>query len=163
MHTAPLYAFSVKQPWASLIACGIKTLKTSDVEIPPGRYALHASNQRAANDDQICDEPAVKLALSENGWPEFGKLFGVYEGLARMPKGVVIAVVTLGVPITWHHCPAALAENYETYGDVRRCKIVCPVVKVEVVRPHIPLRGRLGLFKVPPSTWRTAKWKLPRP
>lgn len=70
-----LRAFSVRQPWAGLLAAGIKRYEVRSWRPRlPGMYLVHASSGKASGIRELRDEPLFQRALhlagmeDESGW-----------------------------------------------------------------------------------------------
>lgn len=104
-------AISLWQPWASLIACGVKPYETRHWapprELIGQRIAVHAAKKigpenRGFAEDIICGrygddvdarhELAANITATHRGIPE--KLMGLF-GVAKMPVGCLVCTATL--------------------------------------------------------------------
>lgn len=118
-------ALSVKQPWASMIARGQKSIETRS----------WSTNYRGP------------LLICAGQSPDVGALrrFGVVpaEWEDKYPPGIALAIVTLldVTPMTPRDEVAACCPRYAGAYAWRLGPIIAPVTP-------FPVRGQLGLFKV---------------
>ncbi len=120
-----MIALSVKQPWASMIASGKKTIETRTWTTAYRGPILICAGQSP-------DVAAMRrFGVVPDGWED------------RYPPGVALCVVQLldVTPMTQADEVAACCARYPGAFAWRFSPIVAPVARVAV-------RGQLGLFKV---------------
>jgi hypothetical protein len=123
---------SVRQPWASLIAQGIKTIENRSWATPyRGPVMIHASKAAPTEDILLYTQRILRATGRELP--------------AQLPTGGIVGIVDLTACLTesaepWFSGPYGwLLENPQTL-------------------PFWPLPGRLGLFNPPP---KVHAWVLP--
>ena len=83
-----MYAISLRQPWATLIALGIKTVDTKAWSPPDSevgrRIGIHASRLMVNNRNQIDPET----------WDTMVKIYGI-EWNRELPRGAMVATALL--------------------------------------------------------------------
>lgn len=151
---------TLKQPWASLVAFGLKTVETRKwATRHRGAIAIHAGKTadpamferieaygRILSDRDKCPTEAKKILLA-GGVPQ-GCAHAAVQAIlehAREVRGAVVAVADLldVVPMHKDHGTAAWCERYPgawawLLDDIRRLE-------------PLPLRGGLGLFSIDPA------------
>lgn len=123
-------ALTVKQPWASLIACGIKTVENRTWPIPAtwrdrGQLLIHAG---VGFDRMALLRPEVRIELEAQSRPEW-----------ELPAGAVVAIAGKA---DCHEAepdcctsPYAASDGWHwTLADVRQ------------LPDPVPAKGRLGLW-----------------
>lgn len=135
-----LRAFSVRQPWAGLLAAGVKRYEVRTWRPRElGLYCVHASSGKAAGIRELREEPLFQRALHLAGM----------EDEAGWVQGALLAVVE--VARIWE--PGA-APRRLTKLDEFLCRTTADVYLWEVrerwvfARP-IPCQGALNLWTTP--------------
>lgn len=135
-HQPTIKAISLWQPWASLVAAGVKRHETRHWSTAyRGPIAIHAAKtlDLAGAPDQLCE------AVSGPYWSK------------NLPRGVVVAVGQLA------DCsPAERVASYATQADQRagnfaRGRFAWRIENVRRLITPVPLIGRQGLFNWTPS------------
>lgn len=159
-------AITLWQPWASLIACGVKTVETRSWP-PPGsligqRIAIHAAKKWNKELLDICFRPEFQEVLSPMR-PNKGGAFYYEDALKSiLPLGVVVctAVLTDAWMVNRHERSTGVvrAESHEIMEDVAKVCRLDPwgdftpgrwlwfFDEVEVLDPPIPARGRQQIW-----------------
>lgn len=138
-------ALTVWQPWAQLIALGIKTIETRSWGTPyRGPLLIHAGQ---SEEGLIGDCPPPMLrAIWEAGYslsatPPAGRI--------ALPRGCVVAVAELvEVAPTQEWRERGLAD---VYGDFSRGRMGWRVERVRMLAEPIRCAGRQGLWSPHPS------------
>lgn len=136
-------AISLHQPWASLIAIGVKPFEFRTWPAPKSivgeRIAIHAAQQRMS---RVC----LGRMLYELGSAEgcgFGLsdrqraydfLLAVSAGEITLPYGAVVCTAVVGKAM---NCRDAFPDD----PDVDPEKWAWPVSKIEVLAPPVPAKG----------------------
>ena len=135
-------ALTLYQPWASLIAAGIKTTETRDwapyQDLIGRRIAIHAGRQVIANPRYL--DPAV--------WDAAATLFGQRWDLA-IPKGAIVAtaVVAHAYRIKQGQETNSRQGRKDPYGNYQPGRWVWVLEDIEQLEPPVPARGSLGLWE----------------
>ena len=119
-------AITLHQPWASLIAVGVKQYETRGWPTAyRGTVAIHAG--------KTVDEVMVDQLWDE----EWGEL----------PTGAVVAIADLTgcIRMTWDACNQAYSSGEDRYGDWRPGRFAWKLENVRAIDP-IPARGQQGLW-----------------
>ncbi len=130
-------AVSLWQPWASLMAAGLKTIETRDW---PTRYrgplAIHAAKRPMSGDEKylLCDW--MNEGLLPLSWSDFCFPFGAILAIVDLIACVRVEQVT----------PSRLNEAFGNYAPGRWAWITRNLRPL--ARP-VPWRGMQGLFEVP--------------
>ena len=120
-------AITLHQPWATLIALGLKTMETRSWSTKyRGPIAIHAGK---TIDHEVAEYLAERM------------------GCADLPTGAVIATATLAKVLTtgpalWGWLPDDEAE----YGDFSPGRFAWALEDVQVLPEPIPARGQQGLW-----------------
>lgn len=129
-------AISLWQPWASLIACGAKTIETRSWPAPStvvgARIAIHAAKTKQG----------IWLATSDEDL--IGELIELFpEGPDLLPRGALVAtaVVEASLPVE--------RLDPDVYGDFSPGRCGWILSGIEALAEPIPWRGRQGVFEVP--------------
>lgn len=145
---------TLTQPWASLVACNAKAIKTRSWKTDyRGPIAIHAAKGFPGEAKRFCEASTVCDAL---GWPRMGAI--TQESLDRMarhikslPLGSVIATATLidVRPVELINLPEQSWERlFGNYEPDRYGWFLGDVVAIDPV----PAKGALGLWE-----WTGAK------
>lgn len=136
-------AISLWQPWATLMALGLKKIETRSWPTKyRGPLAIHA---------------ALKIVLFADVPPDImAALYGVKFDMTLLPYGGIIATVDLidCVEITKRNQPAYPERGY---GDYRLGRFMWITDNVKPFKKIIPFRGRQGLFNVPDEALRVCR------
>lgn len=149
-------AITLWQPWASLVARGIKRFEARHWP-PPARLvgrriAIHAAARRVPRDFDPALAQAVSEALGDLDWPHvlpFGAvvcsavLAGAYRigGRRTAGRADVDAAVPGSAPL------AAIA--IDSFGDYSRGRWAWALASVERIDPAVPAKGRQGWWRWP--------------
>jgi len=150
-------ALTIRQPWASLIACGAKVYETRSWPTKyRGQIAIHA----AVKDPQKTWNglsPKVQRAMP-------AALLDKYPSFQNMPRGAVIATaelvecwkvisdskqrVALGGTRPDRHAIKFLRKPIHEilYGDFTPGRYAWEIANVIVLAKPVPAKGRLGLW-----------------
>ena len=142
-------AISLWQPWASLIACGVKMHETRHWRAPGWligqRIAIHAAKKLIAD----LGDDLEQLLVSE---------FGEDWMVMRLPRGAIVATATLA------NCyPTAERITWTTGADVI-CgdwypgRFAWHLTEIRKVDPAQPCRGAQGIWewRPPPNCARSS-------
>lgn len=138
---------SLTQPWATLMAMGIKRIETrSWSSNSRGYVAIHASTRFPTDCRELCEEEPFTAALHGASWRD-------------LPRGAIIAVANLhdvariklrrdGVV-----CVERMAippdETELAFGNYEPGRWAWRLTNVRALREPIPCKGALGLWPVP--------------
>ncbi len=153
--------FTLHQPWASLIALGVKTIETRSWSTSyRGPLAIHAglSKVGATQCSECWDALYAALRSAQRAGDE-------------IPLGAIVATCTLvdvvptkeivwngpigepwlrgGPPYQNHPAPAYVSESQRPYGDFTAGRFAWLLADVVPVDPPVPFKGGQGLTR----TW----------
>lgn len=134
-------ALSLWQPWASLVACGAKTIETRHWPAPAmmigERIAIHAA-KRTTHLELATLDPRAARALA---------------GALPLPLGCIICTVviesTREITIEHRMILAQYRPDELAFGDFTRGRYAWQLAHLELVAPPIPTVGRQRFFDVP--------------
>ena len=142
-------AISLHQPWASLIAVGVKTVETRTWKPPVGlvgqRIAIHASKGHGDGMAFTPEEWTAVMEVCGDRWPN------------PMPRGCVVATARLasvgqvsiqGTGRVW----VAQGDGFrwvdtDPYGNFSDFRWLWFLEDVEPVTPPVPEKGRQGFWE----------------
>lgn len=139
-------AVSLWQPWASLIACGAKTVETRHWPAPASivgeRIAVHAAKRsselhmlRAPDFDRALHERADRLRMVEG----------------RLPLGFIVATAVIAECVRMDAAMIARVEREQpdelAFGHWEPGRFAWRLAAIRMLDP-IPYRGAQGLFDV---------------
>lgn len=128
---------SLWQPWASLVACGIKAEETRGWPAPHWligqRIAIHAAKTTKGMRLAVIDDELWAACLAQLRWGDDGSL----------PMGAIVATSIVA------ECKPTDSVEPNIYGDFRPGRFAWRLTSTIVVDPPIPTTGRQGLFHVP--------------
>ncbi len=142
-------AITLHQPWASLIAAGIKTIETRSWAPPRRligqRIAIHASRKREVSGKLHPETLLAVLDLFGHGWSD------------RIPLGAVVATALLkdARQVGFQRYVGrvlASSPSYtgwiepDPYGDFSVGRWLWILTDIQKVEPLVPARGRQGLW-----------------
>lgn len=138
---------SLHQPWASLVAYGLKKIETRGPRSPfryRGPLLIHAAKKW----DDHASETLLRLAYE---FPTIDAAFRDPDGIGMVtpPLGAIVAVCRV-VDIR-EMTPAWIAEQTAlelAVGDWRPGRFGWVLEDVRRIDPPIPMKGRQGLFRV---------------
>ena len=163
-------ALSLWQPWAGLVACGVKTVETRSWSTRyRGPLAIHAAKRKPTVDEA--------MLLAKAGACLMGDVPAVYSKTHPLiPFGVVVATCELAacIPtegIIW--CPAgglsggrhwgsgdncaAVIDDERPYGDYSPGRWAWLLNDIKPVEIPIPVTGHQGLWNWEPADLLDAK------
>ena len=132
-------ALTLRQPWATLVALGVKKIETRSWKTEyRGPLAIHAAKQFSKSARQHCYQAHILDALIEAGHDPGLAIF-------RLPLGVVVAICTLIqiVRITKTNAPK---EPELSFGDYTLGRWAWILHDIKRLPEPIPARGFLGLW-----------------
>jgi hypothetical protein len=137
---------SVRQPWALLLAFGLKQYETRDWRTHyRGPLAIHASaSVRRADEEAFYRNPELRWACTRLGYGSFGVL----------PRGVLLAVGTLAEVAATEALDVSARER--ALGDWTPGRWAWRLEQVRRLHVRVPVRGHLGLWRydLPEEAWR---------
>lgn len=149
-------ALSLWQPYASLIAVGIKHFETR-CWAPPSvlvgsRIAIHAAKRRPTRDDVLMQSLAGAV-----------EIFGRADWADVLPYGAIVctavlrgayktgawdrdvsAAVTASVGVSWPRTKVTIDD----WGDFSPGRWAWKLAEIRLVEPAVPIRGARGIFDV---------------
>jgi hypothetical protein len=133
-------ALTLHQPWASLVALGVKTLETrSWWTAYRGPLAIHAAKAFGVSNQALCHQEPFKVAL----------LAGGFEQVSDLPLGAVVALADLKsckeMTKEWL-AYTNLSDQERAFGHYALGRYAWHLVNVQPVNPPIPARGAQGLW-----------------
>jgi hypothetical protein len=134
----PIPALTLWQPWASLIAIGVKPFETRSWPTSHrGRLAIHAGTDRRGL--ALCrGEPGIEAALAAAGLT-----------LDALPLGRILAVADL---VQCWRAEAILADDLaDPFGDYSPGRWAWHLHRIRPLHEPIPCTGRQRLWTPPPA------------
>lgn len=138
-------AISLWQPWATLMALGLKNIETRSWPTKyQGALLIHASLKM--NRSLLAISGPIKEALSQRG----------FTSIADLPRGGIIGKVELigCLKITEHNTPT---EPELSFGDYTPGRYAWICANAKPFKKIIPYRGYQGLFNVPDEVLRVCR------
>lgn len=130
-------ALTLWQPWASLIAYGVKTYETrSWTTSYRGPLAIHASKRFDGPEQRLCWHPSFAQVLIGNGIHKPGEL----------PLGAVLCIVDLIDVVTTESLRGKLSQAEEDFGDYSGGRFAWKLELVKVFNEPIKVGGKQGLW-----------------
>ena len=133
-------ALSLHQPWASLIAAGVKSIETRSWPPPKSligqRIGIHAAKKAVAfPDTPVCREfnDAVNNALG-------------HDWLGKIPTGVVVAIAILQNSRQVQGDTAIPQGDELLFGDFTLGRWLWELSGIQPLDPPVPARGHQGLW-----------------
>lgn len=142
------------QPWASLIAAGVKSIETRGWQTPyPGPLAIHAA-ARPIHSFAAYISPELDRLLVELEWlypADDGRRTIRQRERIRLPYGAVVATANLVgcVPMTKESIacvPALYGDKELICGDYQPGRVMWVLDDVKPVLPPVPAVGRQGFW-----------------
>lgn len=137
-----MYALTLRDPWATLVAIGAKRIETRSWRTHyRGPLAIHAAKCLAPADwAAVSERPEVARALRGAG----------IASLDERPRGAIIAIAELVAVLPTEEIVAA-ADQYllgdeRHFGDYAPGRFGWLLVNVKPLSAPIPARGALGLW-----------------
>lgn len=164
-------AISLWQPWASLIAAGIKPFETRSWAPPEAligqRIAIHAAkkiDREAAMmaEDLLYGQHGHDLAdrIEATFSEASDKILGVFN-MATLPIGCIVCTAkldaafqmgpggTVTARMTSRPMPECFRPRIDAWGDYSPGRWAWLLSEVQVVNPPAPVNGRQGFFDLP--------------
>lgn len=136
-------AISLTQPWATLMAIGAKRNETRSWPTHyRGWIAIHAAKGFPRGCRDLCYRQPFAEALLRAGITSWGAL----------PLGAVLAVVFLSDCVSTRSvCRGQMDDSERAFGDYSDGRYAFLTHSVRRVRAPIPMKGALGIWKLPRS------------
>lgn len=139
--TPALRGLTIRQPWASLIALGVKTIETrSWATSYRGPLVIHAGKRRPTvleamllYEAGVCSHLAVPFV-----WAKTEPL---------VPYGAIVATCELVDVIPTYPHMAVRWPDQMPYGDFTPGRFAWVLENIEPLAVPVPAKGRLGLWK----------------
>lgn len=131
-------AISLWQPWATLIAIGVKRYETrSWPTTHRGLIAIHAAKSNAGS--LYCRHTPIATALRREG----------YGGFSALPLGSIVAVGQLVGCVRVESIRDRLSPDEREFGNFGDGRWAWELSGVRALAKLVPFRGAQGLFVVP--------------
>lgn len=138
-------AISITQPWASLVALGLKRIETRSWGTNfRGIIAIHATKHMNA----VAGQLHVLLHMVDI-LPEY------------IPLGSIIAVATVREVYPTRLTPKDLPESERMFGDFGPGRFAWLLDNVHALCPQYVCAGHLGLWQVPDNLVRLIQQQIP--
>lgn len=132
-------ALSLWQPWASLMAAGLKTIETRHWPTGyRGPLAIHAAKRRMSVEERELVQDWRNARLLQWDWPP-----------ADLPYGAIIAVVELVDCISSSKALIGLPAVEIAFGNYSLGCWAWITRNLRAINPPILYRGQQGLFEIP--------------
>lgn len=136
-------AITLWQPWASLIALGLKQYETrSWATNYRGPLVIHASKKNDAEIRDYCQQPDIKAGLQAHNLNSYD-----------LPYGAALCVCTLVDCIPTERAIRSISLQESAFGDYSRGRFAWKLGNVQAFYEFIPCRGAQGLWE----------WTIPLP
>lgn len=145
-----IYALTLWQPWATLMATGAKRIETRSWPCPAGLIgkplAIHAAKNFRKEDQQLCmSDPFFQPLYQDVGGPG-------YQVPDKLPLGAVVAVVRVTAceptaKIRRIARSAPMPEQERAFGDYTDGRYGWFTELLRRFEEPIPARGAQGLWK----------------
>ncbi len=134
-------AITVRQPWASLLVLGVKTLDPRSWQTHHrGPLLIHAGRRLAPHAAQLWQVPTLAETLCRAGYPT----------LQSLPRGVLLGTVQLLACTRLEELALEdLSAQESLWCDPPPGCWLWHFRDAAPLRRFLPWRGRLGLFDVP--------------
>lgn len=148
-------AISLWQPWASLVAAGIKRIETRSWGTNfRGPIAIHAAKYRLKKRER--EAMLVDLqAMTDLYFAKMGNASGLVfcpdDLLKAVPYGAVVAVVHLADCVSVESVRAGLSARERLCGDYRDGRVAWLLDKIQPLASPVQCRGGQGRFNLPLS------------
>ncbi len=131
-------AITLWQPWASMVAVGLKTYETRSWPTTyRGPLAIHAAKY------VVPDSQLPKLLIAEaEAWMDLS--------LADFPRGVIVATAHLSICRRAENIPRDLRNHWGNFAQGRWAWLLSAVTAVD---PPIPARGYQRLWNWDGTDW----------
>lgn len=132
-------ALSLTQPWATLVALGVKKIETRSWSTEyRGPLAIHASQGITKDSLNALQLPEFRRVLTPAG----------YHYLGDMPRGAVIAICELvDVIPTDDVILDVLARQERDFGDFGPRRFAWTLANVKRLETPVPAKGMLSLWE----------------
>lgn len=129
-------AITLWQPWASLIAWGVKSYETRSWWTPyRGQLAIHAGKGMDTEELFECNSFYTDVLKKHNGGPN------------GLPSGAVLCIVNLVEVYKTQDIREAISQQEENFGDYSTGRYAWKLEIVEVFKEPVPASGRQGLWE----------------
>lgn len=142
-------ALSLRQPWATAVAIGVKQWETRSWRPRdlPGRIAIHASANRNLRMDGFAilwANADIRRAFTNAGFDLIQ-----WDNWDRLPFGAIIATCSVDAlaPAEW----VAAGPAEQLLGDFSEGRSGWRLTGVQPLTQPIPCKGHLGLWTIPPN------------
>ncbi|HVT36971.1 MAG TPA: ASCH domain-containing protein [Nevskiaceae bacterium] len=134
-----VHAFSLTQPWATLVAIGAKTIETRSWSTPfRGWLAIHAARGFPKACQALCFEEPFKSALAAAG----------YTHPSQLPRGDVLAIANLIDCISTNRWTPPVETLEYAFGDYSPQRFGWVMPRVRRVQPF-KATGALSIWRLP--------------
>lgn len=143
--TMPLKCVSLWQPWASLVAAGVKTVETRSWAIPysllGSRIGIHAAKTHMGINLAKEDPELWGCCVRHLGW----ELPQISEECCILPFGMLVATAVVEA------CFPVERLVPDVFGDYSPGRFGWVLSGVEKLVEPVPIKGRQGIFTVYPG------------
>lgn len=150
-----MIAITLWQPWASLIAAGVKSVETRSWAPPENvigrRIAIHAAARRVENHLNLETIDALEDEFGGHWFQDIPRaavvctalLTGAYQVLTGRQDD--IGCVDLGARVPGSY-PDLCGIQTDAFGDYRQARWLWRLENIEPVNPPIPAKGKQGFW-----------------
>lgn len=157
-NTKQLFALSLTQPWATLVAIGAKRFETRSWGTSyRGALAIHASKGFPAWARLYCDYEPFKRALADAG----------FYSWRQLPTGVIVALSDLEdcTPTNALHRSEDFEKFMQTdeykFGDYTANRFAWKLNNIRQLEQFVTCTGTLKLWRVPDDvTTEVMRWAI---
>lgn len=145
-------ALTITQPWATLVALGLKRLETRDWPCPePMQLAIHAGKNLAPVGGEkglreLCARPVFRQALFGRDTPYLGSHnlpFGAVVAIVKVNACVRTETIDFAAPAPW----LELGPDEQSFGDYSPGRWAWSLTELHVLPEPIEVRGHQKLWE----------------
>lgn len=155
-NTKQLFALSLTQPWATLVAIGAKRFETRSWGTSyRGALAIHAAKGFPAWARECCEQEPFRSALAH----------AHFYSWRQLPTGVIVAMSDLDncTPTNTFHRSEKFEQFQQTdeykFGDYSANRFVWKLNNITQLEVFVPCMGAMKLWRVPDDvTTEVMRW-----
>ncbi len=141
-------ALTLWQPWAQLIAAGLKTVETRSWKPPTdiGELLICSARRPLRVEADVADED-VRARI----WSALGRCG--HPGGVGMTYGYAVAVVSVSAVYATEDLRLKVSEDELAFGDYSTGRFGWVLTRVRRVKRPFHVMGRQGLFRIDDGPW----------
>lgn len=132
-------AITLHEPYASFMACGVKTIETRHWSTPfRGRLAIHAAKGIPPYAREAMDDPVISGLMIQNG-----------INRNMLPLGSIVAVVTVIDVVPTSAVKDEISDAERALGGYEGSRFAWITDELHRLTYPLPCKGRQGFWNVP--------------